>query len=90
VEQDKLVVFSLFGAQSEDIVSNSVANAFSGEDWGAYGKLIQKGGNEILKNAFDAQEKLTPDQGKYLGMREIMMALIVMAAEKDAKVGRTK
>lgn len=83
-------MFNLFGAQSEDIVSNSVVSTFSGEDWGAYGTLIQKGGNEILKNAFDALEKLTPDQGKYLGMREVMMALIVMAAEKDARVGRMK
>ncbi len=90
MEKDKLIVFNLFGAQSEDIVSNSVVSTFSGEDWDAYKKLVQKGGNEILKNAFDAQEKLTPDQGKYLGMREVMMALIVMAAEKDARVRRMK
>ena len=71
-------------------MTNSDIALFYGEDWGAYGKLLGKGGNEILKNAFDASENLSPDQGKYLGMREIMMALIVMAAEKDAKKGRAK
>lgn len=71
-------------------MSNSVANTFAGEERSAYEKLLEKGADKILKNAFDAAEDLPPDQGKYLGMREIMMALIVMAAERDTKKGRRK
>jgi hypothetical protein len=56
-----------------------------GEDWGDYKVLLEKGGSQILKDAFEAAEDLAPDQGKYLGMREIMMALIVITAENDRR-----
>lgn len=67
---------------TEPVVSNS---QFVPEDYNGYRLLLEKSGNEILKDAFTAIEDLSPDQGKYLGMREIMMALIVMAAEKDRR-----
>lgn len=64
---------------------SSSSSYFATEEFGSYRDLLEKGGNQILKDAFETMEDLPPDSGKYLGMREIMMALIVMAAEKDRR-----
>jgi hypothetical protein len=53
-----------------------------------YNNFLKEGPSVILHNALLLVEDLPGETGKYFGMREIMMALIVVCVAKDT--GRKK
>jgi hypothetical protein len=58
------------------------------EEFPSYDGLLSQSADQILKHAFNHAQNLTVGAGKYLALRELMMALIVLTAQRDKKNGK--